>query len=138
MHAHTYIRIQYIHASIHTYILTYFGIIILICIHKYMHSILAYIHTDVYVCMLVYVCMYMYACICMHVYVCMYVYVCSYVCMYVCMYVYVCVCIHLYVCMHNILGELSGGEMSSPKREGELSGGVIVRGELSGGIVSRG
>jgi len=54
------------------------------------HSILAYIHTDVYVCMLVYVC------ICMHVYVCMYMYAC------ICMYVYVCVyvCVYMYVCMY--------------------------------------
>src|SRR6218665_3308677 len=38
------------------------------------------------------------------------------------MYVYVCVCIHVYVCMHNILGELSGGNVL-PK-----TGGGIVRG----------
>ena len=99
--------------------------------------------------MYMYVCLYMYICICMHVYVCMYmylcicmyVYVCVYVCVYmyvqtlenVCMYVYVCVCIHVCVCMHNILGGIVRGEMSYPKREGELSGGVIVRGELSRG-----
>src|SRR6218665_3715630 len=76
----------------------------------------------------------MYACICMHVYVCMYMYVCICVCicMHVCM--YMCVCIHVYVCMHNIWGELSG-ELSYPKREGELSEGNCPRGEVSGGIV---
>src|SRR6218665_3748065 len=60
-------------------------------IHTYIHSILAYIHRDVYVCMSVFVCMYMYACICMHVYVCMYMYVCMYVC--------ICMC----VCMYGLL-----------------------------------
>src|SRR6218665_3446449 len=80
--------------------------------------------------MYVYVCLYMYACICMHVYVCMYVCIymcvcmCVYICLYVCMYVYECVCIRVYVCMHNILGNCPGG-MSSPKREGELSRGIV-------------
>ena len=32
-----------------------------------------------------------------------------------------CICIHVYVCMHNILGGIVRGEMSYPKREGELS-----------------
>src|SRR6218665_2283541 len=88
-------------------------------------------------CMYVYVCMYMYACIYMYVYVCMYMYVCMYVCicMCVCMYVYVCVCIHVY--WGELSGELSGG-MSFPKREGELSGGEIVRGDCPGGIVQGG
>ena len=58
---------------------------------------LAYIHTDVYVCMLVYVYMNMYACIYMHVYVCTYMYVCIY--MYVCMYVCICMCVCMYVCV---------------------------------------
>ena len=71
-----------------------------------------------------YVCMYVYVCICMCVYVCVYV------CMYVC--VCLCVCMHVYVCMHNILGELSGG-MSYPKREGELSGGIVRGGNCPGG-----
>src|SRR6218665_4139146 len=59
MHANTYIRIEYIPTYIHahictyiqSYILTYFGILIHICIHTYIHSILACMHTDVYVCM---------------------------------------------------------------------------------------
>src|SRR6218665_1614058 len=55
-----------------------------------------------------------------YTYICMCVYVCMYVCMYVC--VCVCVCIHVYVCMYACItywGELSGREMSYPKREGE-------------------
>src|SRR6218665_1864071 len=100
--------------------MTYFGIIIHISIHTYIHSILAYIHTDVYVCMLVYVCVYVYVCMYMYACICMYVCICMCVCMYV--YVCVCVCIHVYVSMHNILGELSGGNVL-PK-----TGGGIVRG----------
>src|SRR6218665_3209226 len=44
--------------------------------------------------------------------------------MYACICIYVCVCIHVYggLCMHNILGNCPG-EMSYPKREGELSRG---------------
>src|SRR6218665_3251673 len=64
---------------------------IYVYIHTYIYSILAYIHTDVYVCMHVYVCMYMYVCII--VYVCMYMCICMCVCKYVC----VCVCIYVYV-----------------------------------------
>src|SRR6218665_2695819 len=82
-----------------------------------------------------YVCLYMYACICMHVYVCMDMYVC--ICMCVCMCVYVCmyvyVCVYAYMCMYVCItywGELSEGEMPYQKREGELSGGVIVRGVI--------
>src|SRR6218665_4154398 len=78
----------------------------------------------------------MYACICMYVYVCMYMYAC--ICMY--MYVCICICVYAYMCMYVCItywGELSGG-MSYPKREGELSGWVIVRGKLSGGELSRG
>src|SRR6218665_2500948 len=128
--------------------MTYFGIIIHIGIHTYILSILAYIHTDVYVCMLVYVCIYMYACICMHVYVCMYMYVCicmyAYVCVYVCVYMYVCMyvcmymCVYAYMYMYVCLIYWEGncpGEMSYPKREGncpgELSRGKLSRGELS-------
>ena len=68
----------------------------------------------------------------MHVYVCMYMYVCVYVCvyMYVCMYVCVSVCIHVYECMHNILGELSGGNVL-PKTGGGIVRGGLSRGELS-------
>src|SRR6218665_946126 len=87
--------------------------------------------------MSVYVCRYMYACICMHVYVCIsvHMYVCMYVCicMRVCM--YMCVCIHVYVCMHNIWGGIVRGEMSYPKREGELSGELFI-GEVFGGELS--
>src|SRR6218665_906544 len=116
--------------------MTYFGIIIHICIHTYIHSILANIHTDVYVCMLVYVCICMHAYVCMHVYVCMYMYVCIcmcvcmcvYVCVYVCM--YVCVCIHLYLCMHNIFG---GKCLTQNGRGNCRGGGEIVRGELARG-----
>src|SRR6218665_380859 len=68
--------------------------------------------------------MYLYVCICVYMYVC--------ICMRVCM--YMCVCIHVYLCMHNIWGNCPG-EMSYPKREGELSGGNCPRGEVAGGIV---
>src|SRR6218665_3329257 len=124
--------------QIQSYILTYFGIIIHICIHTYIHSILAYIHTDVYVCMLVYVCicvhvyvcMYMYVCICMYMYVC--VYVCVYVCMHVCMCMCVCMhtCVCMYVCITYLGGIVRGGNVL-PK-----TGGGIVRGELSRGELS--
>src|SRR6218665_2082672 len=90
------------------------------------------------ICMHVYVCMYMYVCICMYVYVCLYVCVCVYVCVYVCMYVCVCVCMHTCVCMYVCItywGRNCPGEMSYPKREGELSGGVIVRGNCPAGII---
>src|SRR6218665_1524006 len=89
-----------------------------------------------YVCLYMYVCMYMYACICMHVYVCMYVYVCVYVCMY--MYV----CVYAYMCMYLCITYWGNcpGEMSYPKREGELSGGNcpgrIVRGNCPEGELS--
>jgi len=55
-------------------------------------------------------------------------YVCMYICMYMCVYVYM----YMYVCIiywGNCLGKTS-----YPKREGELSGG-IVRGIIHGGIV---
>src|SRR6218665_375288 len=94
MYSHTYIRIQYIHAYIHTYIhayiYTYIQSYIEIFWHTYtyrytyIHSILACIHTDVYV-------------------------------------LYVCICMSVYVCI--IYGGIVRGEMSYPKREGELSGG---------------
>jgi len=56
---------------------------------------------------------------------------------------YMCVCIHVYVCMHNIWGGIVRGEMSYPKREGELSGelfigevfGEVFGGNCPGGIV---
>ena len=84
--------------------------------YTYIHSILAYIHTGVYVCMLVYVCMYMY--------VCMYVYVCM--CVYAYMYMYVCI----------IYGELIVRvEMSYPKREGELFGGIVLHPQTSRRLV---
>src|SRR6218665_3457542 len=70
--------------------------------------------------------MHMYACICMYVHVCICMCVCMCVlCMHVCMYVYVCMhsCIHVYVCIIHV-GKYPG-EMSYPKREGELSGGKL-------------
>ena len=93
--------------------------------YTYIHTYIVYSHT--YIQMYMYVCLYVYVCI----YVCMYIYVCIWMCMYVYMYMclYVCVCVYaymynVYLCMQNILGELSGG-MSYPKREGELSGGIV-------------
>src|SRR6218665_3279046 len=117
--------------------MTYFGIIIHICIHTYIHSILAYIHTYRCICMYACICMYVYVCIYMYACICMYVYVCMYVCvyMYVYMYVYVCVCIHVYVCMHNILGGIVRGGNVLPKTGGGIVRGGIVRGGIvRGGI----
>src|SRR6218665_2515923 len=70
----------------------------------------------------VYVCMYMYVSICMYVYVC--VCVCVYMCEYATM--------HTCMCMHNILGELSGGNVL-PKTGWGIVWGNYPRG-LSGGI----
>src|SRR6218665_421267 len=97
--------------------MTYFGIIIRICIHTYIHtcSILAYIHT--------YRCICIYACICMYVYDYMYACICMYV--YVC--VYVCVCIHVYVCMHNILvGIVRGGNVLPKTGGGIVQVGIVL------------
>src|SRR6218665_1355066 len=78
--------------------------------------------------------MYMYACICMHVlcmYVCMYMYIyiciCMYVCVYVCGYVCMCMCVYAYMYMYVCIIYWGNcpGEMSYPKREGELSEGIV-------------
>src|SRR6218665_1396608 len=64
----------------------------------------------------------MYVCICMYVCVC----ICVYVCIYVCVYAY-----YVCVCMHNILGDCPREEISYPKREGELSGGIVLHPGIS-------
>src|SRR6218665_1208439 len=97
--------------------------------YTYIHTYIVYSHT--YIQMYMYVCLYMYVYVCMYMcaYICMYMYVCMYVCICMCVYMYVCVCvfvcIHVYVCMHNILEGIARGEMSYPKREGELSRGIV-------------
>src|SRR6218665_3044948 len=72
--------------------------------------------------------MYMYVCICMCVYVCVYVYMYVYVRVYAYMCMYVCV---------TYWGDCSG-EMSYPKREGELSGGNCPGGNCPGGGIVQG